>query len=123
MRSKVYDTLKYNKEELFEMQFQDIIARAIEVRKKYEQLEVQQCGRKWNALEQTLGLVTDIGELAELVQAKAGIRDRGDKIDDRLAHELSDCLWSIIVLSKELDIDLEQSFLNTMNELDIRLAA
>lgn len=104
------------------MQFQDIIARAIEVRKKYEQLEVQQCGRKWTALEQTLGLVTDIGELAELVQAKAGIRDRGDNIDDRLAHELSDCLWSIIILSKELDVDLERSFSKTMDELDRRLA-
>jgi NTP pyrophosphatase (non-canonical NTP hydrolase) len=38
-----------------------------------------------------------------------------------VAHELSDCLWSIIVLAEKYDIDLEAAFIKTMNELDNRL--
>ena len=36
----------------------------------------------------------------------------------KLAHELADCLWSILVLARRLDVDLERAFLETMGELE-----
>jgi NTP pyrophosphatase (non-canonical NTP hydrolase) len=44
-----------------------------------------------------------------------------DDIDTKLAHELSDCLWSVLVLASKYNIDLETEFLKTMDELDKRI--
>lgn len=38
--------------------------------------------------------------------------------EQKLAHELSDCLWSVIVLANAHGIDLEQTFLHTMDDLE-----
>jgi NTP pyrophosphatase (non-canonical NTP hydrolase) len=58
--------------------------------------------------------------LAKLVLAENGKRNITDS-KEKLGHELADCLWSIIVLSKLHDIDLETSFMKTMKELKIHL--
>ena len=50
------------------------------------------------------------------------IRDRDiEDVDNKLAHELSDCLWSILVLAKKYDADLEASFLKTMDDLEKKI--
>ncbi len=38
-------------------------------------------------------------------------------IQEKLAHELSDCLWSVIVLAHNYDVDLEAAFFATMDML------
>ncbi len=38
--------------------------------------------------------------------------------DQKLAHELADCLWSVLVLSELSSVDLERAFLQTMDELE-----
>ena len=53
---------------------------------------------------------------AKLVQGKAGVRPRDD-LDEALAHELADCLWSVLSLADAYDVDLEASFTSTMQEL------
>lgn len=63
------------------------------------------------------GFVVDVGDLMKLVMAKAGAR-RVDDVDRKLAHELSDCLWSVLVLARLYDLDLEKEFLQTMAELE-----
>jgi NTP pyrophosphatase (non-canonical NTP hydrolase) len=68
-----------------------------------------------------LGFVKDVGDLARLVQAKEGIREVED-LDAALAHELADCLWSLIVLAERYGVDLEHAFGRTMDELERRLA-
>jgi NTP pyrophosphatase (non-canonical NTP hydrolase) len=40
---------------------------------------------------------------------------------EKLASHLSHCLWSVIVLAKMHNIDLEQSFMETMNKLENHL--
>jgi len=57
----------------------------------------------------------------KLVMAKEGFRAHNN-IDKKLAHELADCLWSIIILADELSIDLESEFLTTMEELQKRIS-
>lgn len=44
-----------------------------------------------------------------------------DKVDDKLKHELADCLWSIMALANAYGIDIEKAFTHTMNELEERL--
>ena len=53
--------------------------------------------------------------------AKHGLREMDD-VDAKLAHELSDCLWSVLVLADKYGIDLQQEFLKTMETLDKRIA-
>jgi NTP pyrophosphatase (non-canonical NTP hydrolase) len=68
------------------------------------------------------GLVGDTGDLMKLIMAKEGIRDT-DNVDKKIAHELADCLWCILVLAKKYDIDIEKSFLDTMFELEKKIDA
>jgi NTP pyrophosphatase (non-canonical NTP hydrolase) len=103
------------------MEFQKIIERAIEIRKQCEEKEKQLYGSSWTSEEVALGFVGDVGDLAKLVIAENGKRNIPDS-KDKLAHELSDCLWSVIVLSQIHGIDLESSFINTMNDLEKHLS-
>lgn len=94
--------------------------RALEVRDKYNLLN-QQGGRDtWGPKEHTLGFVGDVGDLVKIVMAKEHLRAM-DQVDDKLAHELSDCLWSILVLAELYGVELEASFENTMQELEARI--
>jgi NTP pyrophosphatase (non-canonical NTP hydrolase) len=99
------------------MEFQNIIARALTVRKHYEEKEKQLYGSPWTSEEVMLGFVGDVGDLAKLILAENGRRKITDS-KEKLEHELADCLWSIIVLSKYHDVDLEASFMKTMDELE-----
>ena len=103
------------------MEFGDLVERARAVRRRYAELEQTRYGREWSTEELTLGLVKDVGDLAALVQANEGVREIQDAETD-LAHELADCLWSLIVLADRYGVDLEQAFVETMDGLETRLA-
>ncbi len=102
------------------MEFKSIIKRAQEIQKAYRIFNKQQKYNTWGVGEYLQGLVGDVGDLMKLVMAKENFR-HSDSVDRKLARELSDCLWSIIIISKELEIDLEKEFLSTMNELEKKL--
>ncbi len=102
------------------MEFQQMVKRAMEIRKQYAANEKQLYGSAWTNEEIALGFVGDVGDLAKLIVAQNGKRDIPDS-KEKLAHELADCLWSVIVLANMHAIDLESSFLNTMNELEEHL--
>lgn len=102
------------------MQFNDLIQRAISIRNQYAELEHHQYGREWTPPEIALGFLGDVGDLMKLIQAKQGVRNIHD-VDHKLAHELADCLWSIMVLAHSYDVDLENAFLNTMHDLETML--
>ena len=98
------------------MKLSDLEKSALQLNELYEQLEIKKYGRVWTTEELALGFVGDVGDLAKLIQANAGIRN----IDDsraKLGHELSDCLWSIIVLANKCGIDLEAEFVKNTREL------
>lgn len=46
-----------------------------------------------------------------------------NNVDEKLKHELSDCLWSILVIADYYDIDLENQFSKSMDELETRVDA
>lgn len=98
------------------MKFSDLQNSALQLNALYERLETKRWGRIWTTEELALGFVGDVGDLAKLIQANAGIRD----IDDckaKLGHELSDCLWSIIILASKCGIDLEAEYVRNTREL------
>jgi len=103
------------------MQFEDLIQRALEIREQYAALERRTYGRAWTTEEIALGFVGDVGDLAKLVTATGGVRHVPDA-EKKLAHELADCLWSILVLADRLDVDLEAAFLETMDQLERQIA-
>lgn len=98
------------------MQLHDMQARARAVREQYAAVEVERYGRAWTTEEIMLGFLGDVGDLAKLVQGKAGVRPRED-LDKALAHELADCLWSVLTLADAYDVDLGAAFDRTMDTL------
>jgi NTP pyrophosphatase (non-canonical NTP hydrolase) len=104
------------------MDLRSLIQRALEIRRQYARLEQQTYGRSWTAEELTLGFVGDVGDLVKLVMAESGVRDI-PAARQKLAHELADCLWSIIVLADAFEIDLPRAFAETMDELEQQIAS
>ena len=102
------------------MDFQTIIDRAMQIRKLYEEKEEQLYGSAWTSEEIALGFVGDVGDLAKLVIAENGKRTIPDS-KEKLRHELADCLWSILVLANSHDVNIEKSFLETMDQLERHL--
>ena len=103
------------------MDFQKMQERARQVRARYAEVEASTYGRSWTVEEVMLGFLGDVGDLAKLVQGKAGVRPRAD-LDEALAHELADCLWSVLTLADAYDVDLAAAFTSTMDELEESLA-
>ncbi len=103
------------------MELNAIIKRAVEIRNKYSKLEKEKYGREWTPAEIAQGFVGDVGDLSKLVLAKSGVRDI-ENADEKLAHELSDCLWSVLVLANKYGVDIEKAFLQTMEELEVKIA-
>lgn len=104
------------------MEFETIIRRALTIRRGYAALERAAYGREWTNEEIALGFVGDVGDLSILVMAFNGMR-RIPEVEQKLAHELADCLWSVIVLSELCGVDLERAFLQTMDDLEKHIAA
>lgn len=102
------------------MEFKDIVAKANEVRNAYENFEKKTYGKTWTKENIAEGLVGDVGDLMKLVLAKQGLR-KIDDVDEKLAHELSDCLWSIIILAEQYGINLETAFIENMEQLKTRI--
>jgi NTP pyrophosphatase (non-canonical NTP hydrolase) len=87
----------------------------MELRELFAALEKKRYGRSWSDVEIALGFVGDVGDLSKLIQGAAGVRDTPD-LESKLAHELSDCLWCVLVLARNLEVDLG-AFESTMSEL------
>jgi NTP pyrophosphatase (non-canonical NTP hydrolase) len=98
-------------------EFSELAKQAIRIRQLYAESEKTRYGRPWTREEIMLGFVGDVGDLSKLIQANEGVRNIDDA-KDKLGHELSDCLWSIMVLADLYDVDLEAEFLHTMDELE-----
>lgn len=97
----------------------------LEVRNAYDALNKTQGQEIWNANDYMDGLIGDIGDLHKLVMAYNGKRQYKAKdnksLNQAIGHELSDIIWSVVVLAKEFDIDLEDAVLSNMSELKSKL--
>lgn len=102
------------------MELKQLIQKAVEIREKYKELELKKYGKQRTNGQIAQGFVGDVGDLMKLVMTKEGIRDI-ENVDEKLGHELADCLYSVFVLANNYGVDLEKSFLKTMDELETRI--
>ena len=102
------------------MEFQKIIHRALDLRRQYELKETDLYGSPATSVEIAQGFTGDVNNLAKLVMAEHGQREIAnskEKLDAQLAH----CLWSVIVLAQMHNVNLETSFMETMDRLENHL--
>lgn len=100
--------------------FETLQKKALFIKNFYIQKQKEKGKEVWTASDYMAGFVSDIGELSELVSAKKGMRAI-DNVDQKLEHELNDCLYSIIVLADEFDVDLASTFSKNMDLLAERI--
>ena len=93
---------------------------AVALRQRFDEVARLAGRREWTNDEIMQGFVVDVGALMKLVMAKNGIRVVPDA-DQKLAHELADCLWSVLVLAKSHDVDLEAEFLRMIGQVSASL--
>lgn len=103
------------------LSLEDLTGRAMALRAQFAKMERRKLRRVWTRADIMAGFVVDVGDLMRLVMAKDGLRTVPD-LDRKLAHELADCLWSVLVLARLHNIDLEREFLHTMAQLEARCA-
>ena len=99
------------------MNFEELAKRAAEICDKYDTLNQTKRGMTWNEQQLMAGFIGDVGDLSKIIMARHGLRSM-DNVDAELAHELSDCMWSVLVLAKKYSIDLARAFMKTMDELE-----
>ena len=95
--------------------------RAKEISDLFDSQNINKNQKVWDITAVMSGFVGDVGDLSKLIMAKNNLRTK-ENIDDGLAHELSDCLWSILVLADKLKIDLPKSFMQTMDSIEQKIS-
>lgn len=104
------------------MNIADLQSRALAIGDLYNTLNKSVGRPEWSVAEYMQGFIGDMGDLVKLIMAKNNFRTIPNH-DEKIAHELADCLWSILVLAKKLNINLEASFLATMSNIEKKITA
>jgi hypothetical protein len=88
--------------------FDEIIRRSLELRKKYHQLEVQHHGSEWTVEEDALAYLTDAALVGRNVMSQ---QQRWPKANSEaeLKHKLGENIWWLIVLAERSGIDIRES--------------
>lgn len=101
------------------MDIEHMQQRAVEVRARFSTFEAATYGREWSTEDLVMGLMTDVGDLSAIVHRLEGrrpLRDTDPKAE--LEHELSDCLWVLLVLADRYDVDVGMAFSSTMADIE-----
>lgn len=102
------------------MDLEQLQTRALEIVNQYAQLNKHANRPQWEVAEYMQAFVGDVGDLAKLIMAQNNFRTIQDH-KQKLAHELGDCLWAILVIAKKLNIDLEEAFSETMKSIESKI--
>ena len=85
-----------------------------------EKLDVVR-GKSWNPFVIVTDILEETGEVAGIVKGLEGFRPPDkQKTKEMLARELSDLLYGIFVLAEHYGIELEEVFLETVNDYVLR---
>lgn len=109
------------------MEFKELVKKAKKVREEYLKIEMGRFGRERTKEQIFQGFIGDVGDLAKLLIAADGVSEKHadlgqDEIKEKIAHELSDCLYCVIILADKYDINLEKSFVETMEGLEKKIS-
>jgi NTP pyrophosphatase (non-canonical NTP hydrolase) len=79
---------------------------------------IRQIGGYWDKFQILAQLTEELGEVSAALQRQEGLRPR--KTDARVEDEIGDLLFTLAAFANVLEIDLEQSFKDTMQKYKIR---
>ena len=92
-------------------------------RKINEKLDVARV-KSWNPFVIVTDILEEAGEVAGVVKGLEGFKPPDKrKTKEMLARELSDLLYGIFVLAEHYGIELEEVFLETVNDYVLRFVA
>lgn len=88
--------------------FDEIIRRSMEIRKKYRELELLHHGSEWTVEEDALAYLTDAGLVGRNVMSQ---QQRWPKAgsEAELKHKLGENMWWLIVLAERSGIDIREA--------------
>lgn len=93
------------------------IRQSLEVRDLYRELNKRRGESRWDFMNYAEGMIGDTGDLMKLLMAKSGLRSIEGDLDQKIAHELSDIIWSTLIIADELGIDIETKYRENIEEL------
>lgn len=88
--------------------FDQIILRSLELRKKYHELELQYHGSEWSVEEDALAYLTDAGLIGRNIMSQQKRWPKSDSLAE-LKHKLGENIWWLIVLAERSGIDIRKS--------------
>lgn len=103
------------------MDIAELTAQAMALRDRFAAANQVRGVQPWTREDIMQGFVVDVGDLMRLVMAHNG-RRAVDDASGKLAHELADCLWSVLVLARLYGVDLEAEFGRMVTEASAQLA-
>jgi hypothetical protein len=97
--------------------FDDIINRSLEIRKKYHELEVQHHDSEWTVEEDALAFLTDAALVGRNIMSQ---QQRWPKANSQseLEHKLAESIWWLIVLANRSDIDIKEAMDNFLSKTE-----
>lgn len=104
------------------MDFNEMVKRSLQIKQLYADKNKADGHKPWTATDYMSGFVKDMGDLSKLIMVKENLRGIEGDVDTKLAHELGDCFWSLIVIADELNIELEDVFATMVTEVEKRFA-
>lgn len=88
--------------------FEEIIRRSMEVRKKYHELELLHHGSEWTVEEDALAYLTDAGLVGRNIMSQQKRWPKAGS-ETELEHKLGENIWWLIVLAERSGIDIKQA--------------
>ncbi len=104
------------------MQLAELIEQIKRLKAAYNALNRMEGYKTWGAAEYLHALQGDVGDFGKLYLAKKGFAFSQKDLDRKIAQELADILWDVLVLADELDVDLEDEMEKTLNKLGQKIA-
>lgn len=88
--------------------FNEVVNRSLELRKKYHKLELLHHGSEWTVEEDALAYLTDAGLVGRNIMSQ---QQRWPKADSQneLEHKLGENIWWLIVLANRSGIDIKDA--------------
>lgn len=87
----------------------DLVERSVQIREKYHLLENKHHGSKWSIEEDALAFLSDAGLVGRLTMSQQGRWPSDDKDLSQLKHKIAESIWWLIVLSKRMDVDVQEA--------------
>ena len=97
--------------------FDEMIHRSMEIRKKYHELELLHHGSEWTVEEDALAYLTDAGLVGRSIMSQ---QQRWPKAgsEAELEHKLGENIWWLIVLAERSGIDIKDAVNKFLDEAE-----